>query len=69
VLRRQANRRPEDLFSAVIRAELANGDRSVSSRGTYDYWLVKTDAGGTKQWDKRYGGADIDLPFRYADYV
>lgn len=42
---------------------MINGDRSVSSRGTYDYWLVKTDASGIKQWDKRYGGSDIDYLF------
>jgi len=33
-----ANRRRR-LFSAVYSSGLANGDRSVSSRGTYDYGL------------------------------
>ncbi len=40
-----------------------NGDRSVNSRGWYDYWLVKTDAAGNKLWDSRYGGSDIDYLF------
>jgi hypothetical protein len=27
---------------------------------TFDYWVVKIDAFGTKLWDKRYGGTDVD---------
>ncbi len=41
----------------------ANGDRSVNSRGSYDYWVLKTDAAGIKLWDKRYGGSEIDYLF------
>lgn len=33
-----------------------NGDKSEMSRGTPDYWVVKTDALGNKQWDKTIGG-------------
>lgn len=38
----------------------ATGDKSESNRGssfTSDYWVVKLSATGTKQWDKRFGGA------------
>ncbi|MEO5673181.1 MAG: T9SS type A sorting domain-containing protein, partial [Chitinophagales bacterium] len=28
-----------------------------------DYWIVKTDAGGVKQWDARFGGSDNDALF------
>jgi hypothetical protein len=28
---------------------------------TYDYWVVKTDKYGIKQWDKRFGGTDEEL--------
>lgn len=37
-----------------------SGDRSQASRGGYDYWLVKIDSNGTKQWDNRYGGDSTD---------
>ncbi len=31
-----------------------SGDKTEASRGNYDYWVVKIDANGTKQWDKRF---------------
>jgi hypothetical protein len=33
------------------------GDVSQVSRGKADYWIVKTDAYGVKQWDARFGGS------------
>ncbi|HYK44939.1 MAG TPA: hypothetical protein VEV83_07215, partial [Parafilimonas sp.] len=36
------------------------GDKTEDSRGYYDYWVVKIDANGLKQWDKRFGGTDYD---------
>jgi hypothetical protein len=38
----------------------ANGDKSQPSRGGFDYWLVKVDSTGAKQWDVTLGGADND---------
>ncbi len=38
-----------------------SGDRTQSSQGGFDYWIVKTNANGVKQWDKRFGGSDWDL--------
>jgi hypothetical protein len=38
----------------------AGGDKTEASRGNYDYWIVKIDENGTKQWDKRYGGSLAD---------
>ncbi|MBD2720983.1 T9SS type A sorting domain-containing protein [Hymenobacter armeniacus] len=32
------------------------GDKTEPSQGDGDYWAVKTDAAGVKQWDKRFGG-------------
>ncbi len=34
-----------------------SGDKTENSRGGHDYWIVKTDANGVKQWDKTIGGA------------
>ncbi|HWN96304.1 MAG TPA: T9SS C-terminal target domain-containing protein [Methylomirabilota bacterium] len=37
-----------------------SGNKSSGSFGSHDYWVVKLDAGGNKQWDKSYGGDDSD---------
>lgn len=37
-----------------------DGDKSQDNRGYYDYWIVKTDVNGSKQWDKRFGGSAYD---------
>jgi hypothetical protein len=34
--------------------------KTHSSRGGYDYWVVKADANGTQQWDRTYGGDGTD---------
>ncbi|WP_165824134.1 T9SS type A sorting domain-containing protein [Pseudochryseolinea flava] len=36
------------------------GDKSQPSQGGDDYWIVKVDANGNKQWDKRFGGSGTD---------
>ena len=37
-----------------------NGDKTQASRGADDYWVVKLDAAGTKQWDKTLGTVVFD---------
>ncbi|HEX5151937.1 MAG TPA: choice-of-anchor tandem repeat GloVer-containing protein [Parafilimonas sp.] len=37
-----------------------SGDKTQASRGSYDYWIVKIDASGNKQWDKTFGGSAAD---------
>ncbi|MBS1656496.1 MAG: T9SS type A sorting domain-containing protein [Bacteroidetes bacterium] len=37
------------------------GDKSEASFGMQDYWLVKIDSTGIKQWDRTFGGSDEDL--------
>lgn len=38
----------------------AEGDKSEPSKGALDYWIVKTDASGNKQWDRTFGGSAGD---------
>lgn len=37
-----------------------SGDKTQSSRGFDDYWIVNIDTSGNKIWDKRFGGAQSD---------
>ncbi|GAB3202368.1 hypothetical protein ABID22_002661 [Pontibacter aydingkolensis] len=39
----------------------AGGDKSQNSKGSWDYWVVKLNADGTKAWDKTFGGDSSDL--------
>lgn len=34
-----------------------SGDKTQASRGSNDFWAVKLDSSGSKQWDRRFGGA------------
>ncbi|QNF33061.1 T9SS type A sorting domain-containing protein [Adhaeribacter swui] len=36
------------------------GDKTQASRGDRDYWIVKINNAGEKQWDKRFGGSGYD---------
>jgi len=36
------------------------GDKTEASQGERDYWVVKVDKQGTKEWDKTFGGNDWD---------
>ncbi len=36
------------------------GDKSEASNGSFDFWIVKTDADGFLEWDKSFGGSAID---------
>ena len=44
----------------------STGDKTQNLQGGYDYWIVKTDAFGNKQWDKDFGGIDNDELFAIA---
>ncbi|HYV90150.1 MAG TPA: kelch repeat-containing protein [Chitinophagales bacterium] len=37
-----------------------SGDKSQASQGNADYWIIKINSAGVKQWDARYGGTDAD---------
>lgn len=38
----------------------ADGNKTEASYGRHDFWLVRLDANGVKQWDHTYGGIDQD---------
>src|SRR5438876_1181861 len=38
-----------------------SGDKTDTSAGGWDYWIVKIDSIGNKQWDKGYGGTSSDV--------
>ena len=38
-----------------------SGDKTQVNQGAWDYWLVKTNASGVKQWDRRFGGLEDDF--------
>ena len=38
-----------------------SGDKTELTRGYSDYWIVKVDSLGNKQWDRRFGGLDSDV--------
>jgi hypothetical protein len=37
-----------------------SGDKSQASRGVFDFWVIKLDAQGNKQWDRTLGGSGND---------
>jgi hypothetical protein len=41
----------------------ASGNKSEDGRGSTDYWVVKIDEDGNKNWDKTFGGTSSDLLF------
>ncbi len=46
--------------SSGINGDKTEACRDTSSQGGYDYWAIKIDADGNKQWDKTFGGWKID---------
>ena len=40
-----------------------DGDKTQINQGGFDYWLVKIDSLGNKQWDKDYGGTGDDYVY------
>lgn len=37
-----------------------SGDKTETSKGEWDYWIVKVNENGQKVWDKTLGGNDLD---------
>lgn len=38
-----------------------SGDKTQASQGGNDYWIVKTNSSGIKQWDATFGGSSTDI--------
>jgi hypothetical protein len=38
-----------------------SGDKSENGRGNEDFWVIKINSNGTKQWDRTYGGIGVDV--------
>lgn len=50
------------LFVGGSMSVLTGGDKTENNKGAEDFWLVKTDENGNKEWDRTYGGASQDWP-------
>jgi hypothetical protein len=37
-----------------------SSDKSAAAKGLFDFWVIKVDAAGNKQWDKTLGGTAFD---------
>lgn len=46
-----------------------SGDKTQTSRGSYDYWMVKTDANGAIVWDKTMGAGAVTVSGPDTDIV
>lgn len=49
------------MFCRALPATGPPSDQSQSGRGGDDYWVVKVDAQGAKEWDRTLGGSAADL--------
>src|SRR4051794_26481933 len=47
-------------YIAVGSTQSRDGDISVN-KGTTDFWIVKFDSSGNKEWSKSYGGSNIEV--------
>lgn len=48
------------LLAGYSLSEGLAGNKTAAGKGGYDYWVVKIDANGNKQWDKTFGGTQDD---------
>lgn len=51
----------------ILAGQSESDDFDVTDdRGSYDFWIVRIDANGTKLWTKSFGGAEIDQGYAIA---
>lgn len=51
----------EEYFVAGSSNSGSTGDKSQKKRGGMDYWIIKINATGIKEWDKTFGGDQDDF--------
>ena len=56
----------EDNGFLMIGSSESNDFDITNSNGSYDFWVVKVNAEGTKVWEKSYGGSEIDVGYAIA---
>ena len=61
VLQSMASTNDQGLIMAGYSFSSMSYDKTENPRGSYDYWVVKTDADGNKQWDRTLGGSAEDI--------
>lgn len=44
----------------IVGSSDSNDVDITSNRGTYDFWVIRIDAGGSLVWEKSFGGSEID---------
>ena len=47
-------------FVVSSRSSSSNGDVTNGTNGQEDFWILKLNSDGTKQWDKTYGGSEYE---------
>lgn len=52
---------PDGGYVVAAHNSLNNGD-VTGNHGILDYWVIKLDAAGVIQWQKSFGGSNVDVP-------
>jgi len=48
------------IIAGYSKSNVSGSKSNASFNNTYDFWVIKMDSLGNKQWDRTYGGTDVD---------